>query len=173
MGARGRACPVCNNPDIMPVVTAMLEGGSTYRAIAERTSLSRDQVARHKRHASQPTALPDEPGSELEMSDQRLSRWLERSEAAWVAASAQGDIKGAIDALRSGVRSELEHRRRLEARTEQTSTDENLPFNHRPITIEVIDQIVRTSERDDELKGVTLCPRCIGRGRIPIAKATS
>jgi hypothetical protein len=145
MGARpGRACPICSNAELLPVVTALLEAGTTHGEIAERTSFTKDQVARHKRH-SRPSAPADEPGDELAVSNARLGRWLERSEAAWVSASALGDTKAAIDALRSGVRAELEHHRRLEKTADQTSVDAK---DDASATIAALDKMVAKVQRE-------------------------
>jgi hypothetical protein len=156
MGQRGRACPVCSNPELLPVVTALLEAGTTHAEIAERTAFSKDQIARHRRHSAKTSAPADEPTNELAVSNARLSRWLERSEAAWVAASAQGDTKSAIDALRSGVRAELEHHRRLE-KQERTAVAET-SADGQP-TLESLDALLRETSTQFES-----CPVCTGWG---------
>ena len=149
MGARGRACPICaSEATLLQRINSLLESGEGPTSISRLTGIPKDRIGRHKKHAFQPAAVSDalgDPGSELEMSDARLARWLGRSEAAWVAASAQGDTKAAIDALRSGVRSELEHRRRLEKREEQASTGNAslLPNGQKLLSVDALDKLVR------------------------------
>jgi hypothetical protein len=163
MGARGRPCRICADAQLLPQINAMLEAGSTQVSIAETAGVSKYVVGRHARHANLPAAIAHangDSGSELQLSDDRLRRWLERSEAAWVAASALGDTKAAIDALRSGVRSELEHRRRLEKREKHAPSDGALlPNGQRPLSLQELDSLIREHRLLAKERG-ELCPEC-------------
>ncbi len=138
---RGRQCPICSS-NSLPVVSAALEGGARLVDIAKLVPFDIHQLQRHKRHSA-PPAIPADNASQAEMSDARLARWMERTEQAYLAAGLQGDLRGQVDAVRSGIRAELEFRRRHEVRDEQNAPNKNLPFEQRPVTIEMLDGIIR------------------------------
>jgi hypothetical protein len=100
----------------------------------------------------------------MTMSDERLNRWLRRSEELYKASLAQADLKSAIQAVQHGVRSEIEWRRRKEVRAEQAATDADPtdPKNGAP-SIAWLDQIVNKSRAAQ----AAAAAEALKRGEIP------
>jgi hypothetical protein len=138
---RGRPCPICTSP-YLPTVSAMLEAGAKLTEITKSMPFDKHQLQRHKRHAVPRAMTSDETTGKTELSDQRLARWMERTEEAYLASGLQGDLHAQVDALRSGIRAELEFRRRHEAHVEQAAIDADSDKDGAP-SVKWLDRVVR------------------------------
>jgi hypothetical protein len=173
VGQRGRACPVCAGDQMqLEQVNAMLSAGSGASALAKLFPFSRDTLQRHKKHAFPSPALSvdlGEPGDEIALSNARLARWLERSESAYTASARSGDLRSLIESLRSGIRSELELRRRLERKVEQASSSDLPPEKGGAVTIDFLDLCVAKVRAANAARGLPPCPLC-GHGQVSLAE---
>jgi hypothetical protein len=174
---RGSPCQACISPHL-GVINSMIAAGTKLTEIAATTGLSKYSLSRHKRHSAQSPAIPAEISQDPR--EQEINLWLSRANELYLCAGLQGDVRSQAAALGQGLKAlEFDARRRGEllasqlAQVNQAKKTDDFPFEKRPLTIETLDAAVRASERDDELRGVAICPRCAGRGRIPLAKVAS
>ena len=130
--------------------------------------LNKHAIGRHARHsAATPAAISGENvGDVMQMSDERLQRWLQRSEEMFQASVGQSDLRMAVESVRSGLRAEVEWRRRAESRAEQAAANENLPPNKRPVTVEFLDSCVREAKAQAAQQGWR-CPTCRRPYEVP------
>lgn len=158
MGLRGRPCSVCiGDVLVLHRVDGLIAAGEMPTAIARLTGIHKDRIVRHRKHtllSTTPSADPD-TRDEMLMSDERLNRWLTRSEELYKASLAQADLKSAIQAVQHGVRSEIEWRRRKEARAEQAASDEADSAKDGAPSVQWLDQIVRRVREAKAAREVT------------------
>jgi hypothetical protein len=146
MGARGRPCSVCiGDASVLQQIDGLIGAGEMPTAISRITGIPKDRIVRHRKHelAPAPPANPAESGNEMAASDERLDRWLLRSEELYQASVSQADLKSAIQAVQHGVRSEIEWRRRTEARTEEAVSAKGNSEKDGAPSVEWLDRIVR------------------------------
>jgi hypothetical protein len=146
VGARGKPCSVCiGDVSALQQIDCLIVAGEMPTAIARLTGIHKDRIVRHRKHALRSTAPSADPDTrdEMAMSDERLNRWLTRSEELYKASLAQADLKSAIQAVQHGVRSEIEWRRRKEARAGQAASAELDSAKDGAPSIEWLDRVVR------------------------------
>jgi len=119
MGQRGPTCTLCaGDSQLLVAVNSRLETGERLTSIAADLNLSKHVLQRHRKHALLvPVVVSDDSArDEMRISDERLHRWLTRSEEMFQASVGQSDLRMALESVRSGLRAEIEWRRRQEAR---------------------------------------------------------
>jgi hypothetical protein len=152
---------------LLQQIDALLQDGTGPTAVAKITGLSKDRISRHKRHSGfQPApagGVAGDPVDELAASDERLARWLERSESVYVASAASGDLRSLVEVMRSGIRAELETRRRAEARAEQLAAAAETKKTWQ-IEPEFADDIMRRFDQMIAANSLIRCQCCDGLG---------
>ena len=168
MGARGRPCRVCAG-DVMLLeqINSMLKSGSGSTALAKLfPTYSKDQIARHKKHTSLPTA-PTVSGDELAESNERLAELANELRLQYAAACSAGDSKLALDCSKALSRVEVERHKRIVKKVEDDAQGgDKLDLN----TPEAIDRLLseyrerkdQRQQREAELRarGYLNCPMC-------------
>jgi hypothetical protein len=159
MGARGKPCSVCvGDVSALQQIDGLIAAGEMPTAIARVTGIQKDRIVRHRKHALRSTAPSADPDTrdEMAMSDERLNRWLTRSEELYEASLAQADLKSAIQAVQHGVRSEIEWRRRKEVREQaDAATGTGDPLKDGAPSIAWLDRVVRRVREAKAERGVT------------------
>jgi hypothetical protein len=166
VGARGKPCSVCvGDVSALQQIDSLIAAGEMPTAIARLTGIPKDRIVRHRKHTLAPDESSADPdaGNLLQASDERLDRWVRRSEEMFGAAIAQSDLRSAIQSVQSGLRAEVEYRRRLEASKEQVTAD--ALGEHKTMTIADFDAVirkVREAEAEALANGQIRCPCCNG-----------
>ncbi len=174
MGLRGRACSICvSNDSILQQIDGLIAAGEMPTAISRLTNVPKDRIVRHRKHVLAPVAPSADldAGNLRQASDERLDRWVRRSEEMFGAAIAQSDLRSAIQSVQSGLRAEVEYRRRLEASKEQVTAD--ALGEHKTMTIADFDAVVRKvreAEAAALANGQIRCPCCNGYKTVSPSK---
>jgi len=90
-----RVCGICRSK-LKPMVESALVCGEKFSDIARRTDFSPEQVSRHAKH------MAKAPNDAVAI-EQQLNTWLQRLDSLYSTANASGDLKVAVESLRSAV----------------------------------------------------------------------
>ena len=166
MGARGKKCPLCSDPQLRKRADASVAAGLSYAEIGASLSVSKFSVGRHARHSARLVALATPaPGDELTESEARLAQLAARAEASWLAAAATGNGKDALEVLKAQIRLAVDHHERLLEKHEKAAAETDDPSNPTAGAPSVawIDRIVnesRAREAQALRNGKIRCPLC-------------
>jgi hypothetical protein len=149
---RKRHCTICADSVVAGQINAQIEAGCKQQLIHEQhPQFSISQVSRHSRGC-----LATKPVGDLstEQGSQEIARWLERAEATFLVAQANGDSKSAASAISTAVRtlSAMHKKQAQELEQERASADNP----DRSLKISDLDKLVAdyTAKLDSENGGV-------------------
>jgi hypothetical protein len=149
---RKRHCTICADAAIAGQIRAQIEAGCRQKLIAEQNpGFSVSQISRHARFC-----LTPQPKADLstEQGSQEIARWLERAEATFLVAQANGDTKSAASAISTAVRTLSAMHKKQERELEQERASADHP--DRSLKIGDLDKLVAdyTAKLDSENGGV-------------------
>jgi hypothetical protein len=154
----GVGCSACRSP-YLPTIDSMLQLGSRLAEISAACGLSKFVISRHKRHTLSAPSSPTEDSSQT-LREQQISVWLSRADDLYIAAGLQNDVRSQVAAIGQALKGlEFDARRRGEllasqlTQANQIKANENLPFEKRPLTVGMLDEIVRQELRKQALEG--------------------
>jgi predicted transcriptional regulator len=119
-------CTICSSPH-RAAIDDLLDAGTSQKDVAEQFGVSRFAVSRHVRHSA--------PAPETSSGDSReeISKWLSRADDQYLVATADGDQRGAINALVGGLRAVEARIRNEEREAEAPDVAESDEFTERDI----------------------------------------
>jgi hypothetical protein len=130
-------CSICTHPNLAEI-DSLLDAGTNQKDAAAQFGVSRFALSRHVRHSA-PAPMP-EPGTSEPLETQ-AARWMERADAIYQASTANGDVRGQVQALTGAFRGlELQHRAELKVAESTPPAGDGTP-----VTIEEIDRIVQST----------------------------
>jgi hypothetical protein len=129
-----KKCSICAHGQAGEI-NAALEAGLFQRDVAAQFSVSKFAVSRHKAKCLAP-ALPDAPLSDTD----EITKWMQRCDDSYLAASANGDVARQVAALSAAFRGiqQIDKQREKDA----AETARNNPDS--TVTIAALDSAVRT-----------------------------
>jgi hypothetical protein len=114
-----RKCGVCSHPDRADIDSVLIEGGASFRVLAQKYLLSADSLARHRRNhlAQEAEAKGIERGADLlariRTAEEKLSGYERIAVNLATQGVKQGDFPLVLRALAEARRSAVESRMRL------------------------------------------------------------
>jgi hypothetical protein len=119
-------CTICAHADVA-AIDDLLDAGTNQKDVADQFHVSRFAISRHVRHST--------PAPETSNGDSReeISKWLSRADDQYLLATADGDQRGAINALIGALRATEAKIRAEEREAEAIPDPESDEFTPRDI----------------------------------------
>jgi hypothetical protein len=163
----GRLCSICQSPEVVSQVSALVEAGLTVREIQAQVEglkgFSYHQVGRHIRHSREAANTATSAAlTPEELSDQELDDLINEAKSARVFALAQGDAKSLDNSIRTAKGLNIEKRKRI-VQAKQAVVAVTATQQSGQIDPSELDAIIA---RYDAAHGTGPCPTCLGLGSV-------